>query len=883
MRVANRSIYELTSYRLGQRTDDLYKANEIIASGKRINNLSDDPVALTQVMNLKSSSFTLEQYNLNISSGKMWLQAGETALTNAEKEILAIKTTSQKMADASVNPAQRKDALTQVEAAITQLFSLGNTTVNSHHIFAGKRTDNPALVMNNGKVEYAGDDKPFMVKMDLATDVEVGSVGQNVFWEDFVQVDSTNRIIDFTEDTGKGHEIMNIHSEGENTSSEVTMTVHDRRLLVYGTPRPSNEAEAKEVLGTEYPPGPLPITATWEEGTQTWKIENDPGYGLPERISGTSSQLDLDLNDDGTKDITMQLKKPAKNGDNVEFDLVRKSIELKAEIPEGKYEGADLAVAMENAMNKASDEKGYKVKYKVSFDEDAKKFSIKEDGSYPGYVQFKMLWETGDNVKRSIFPDLGFDAVDEVRTPATSDVQVSTISITNANNRIDFRENDGTGWSQQISIEIPVGDYSEEGLANAIEFAMRQGSNTVGYDSQFDVSFSRQISGFATTVAALPVPTANSVSISNHDALTLSTPQGGTAPLSFTWEAATNSWVVANDPGYNLPAKISGTASQFDIDFNGDATPDMTVNLGASAAANGEAVSFDLTPFFSIESPAGNTGLEMLWNTGSYNTRTIAAAIGFNPAVDSAGGVGYIAGNTIRNMSIISAGVGQNNRINFRELPKDGQISQELTIEIPAGNYTSDELADTIEKEMERVSRYDIDYSVTYDPDTKRFTIKENGSSLDELQLLWESGTDGSLGTGTSAASILGFDADDDVITEIKSDNQAEWGIFRTLSELKTYLTNNDTQGIERTISRLDTHYAHMIEKVTEVGNRENRFITREAVISDLTMSYTERRVNLEEADYVKAISDLQAKELAYQASLSSSAKVMKMSLVDYM
>lgn len=876
MRVANRSIYELTSYRLGQRTDELYRANGVIASGKRINNLSDDPVGLTQVMNLKSVSSSLEQYGLNISSGRMWLQAGETALTNAENEILSIKTMSLKMADASVGSAQREDALAQVDAAITQLLSLGNTTVNSQYIFAGKKTTTSALAMENGKVVYSGDDEAFMVKMDLSTDVEVGSVGQNVFWENYVTVDSTNNIIDFTEDTGKGHEIMNIHSEGENETSDVSITVNDKRLLIYGTPKSPNEAEAQKVLGTEYPPGPLPMTFKWEESSQSWKVENDPGYGLPERIEGSSSRLDLDLNDDGTGDISIQLKKAAKDGDSVEFDLVRKSLELKAEIPDGSYKGAELAVQMENAMNKASDESGYKVRYKVAFDEDTKKFSIKEDGSYPGFIQFNMLWETGDNVSRSIAPDLGFEELDEVRIPATSDVQVKNISITNANNMLDFQENDGTGWSPQISVEIPVGEYSEEGLADAIEFAMRQGSNLSGYDSQFDVMFSRQVANPVSTLAIAPV-----ISIANPDALGVSTPSDGSAPLRFTFDG-TGTWTVENDPGYDLPLAVSGTSTTLNIDFDGDATIDMTVDMSAAAAVAGDSVEFDLTPYYSINSPAGNTGLNLLFGSGTYNTRTIATVI--DPLAlpaDSLGPVNYTATSTVRNITITD---GVNNRINFRELPHDGQLSQELTVEIPARSYTSDELADTIEQEMEKISRYDIQYSVTYDSETGKFTIKEEGSSLDELQLLWETGTDGSLGTKTSTASILGFNTDDDeIITEMKSDEEAEWGIFRTLSELKNYLENNDTQGIERTISRLDTHYAHMIESVTEMGHRENRFITREAVISDLTISYTERKVNLEEADFVKAISDLQAKELAYQASLSSSAKVMKMSLVDYL
>ena len=44
----------------------------------------------------------------------------------------------------------------------------------------------------------------------------------------------------------------------------------------------------------------------------------------------------------------------------------------------------------------------------------------------------------------------------------------------------------------------------------------------------------------------------------------------------------------------------------------------------------------------------------------------------------------------------------------------------------------------------------------------------------------------------------------------------------------------------------------------------------------------TERLSKIEDADLTEEIMELEAKELAYQAALSSSAKLMKLTLMDY-
>ena len=72
MRVANKTIYDSITYNLRNCTQEMKKANEIVSTGKRINNLSDDPVALTQTLNIRSAISNIEQMQRNISLGNSW-------------------------------------------------------------------------------------------------------------------------------------------------------------------------------------------------------------------------------------------------------------------------------------------------------------------------------------------------------------------------------------------------------------------------------------------------------------------------------------------------------------------------------------------------------------------------------------------------------------------------------------------------------------------------------------------------------------------------------------------------------------------------------------------------------------------------------------------
>ena len=53
-------------------------------------------------------------------------------------------------------------------------------------------------------------------------------------------------------------------------------------------------------------------------------------------------------------------------------------------------------------------------------------------------------------------------------------------------------------------------------------------------------------------------------------------------------------------------------------------------------------------------------------------------------------------------------------------------------------------------------------------------------------------------------------------------------------------------------------------------------------IYNDIDIGNRERLSMIEDADLAAAITELKAKELAYQAALSSSSRIMQLSLADY-
>jgi flagellar hook-associated protein 3 FlgL len=175
-------IFDTVKLNLGNLTEDLNRANMVVATQKRILKLSDDPVGLTQALNIKSTLSNIEQMGRNINMGKSWLTASESALTGVQDLISDMRALCVQMASATTGADERRSGAESVQNILEEVVALANTEVNGRYIFAGSETDATAFTLNSdNSVTYNGDNNPFSIKMGKDATVEVGRDGEAVF------------------------------------------------------------------------------------------------------------------------------------------------------------------------------------------------------------------------------------------------------------------------------------------------------------------------------------------------------------------------------------------------------------------------------------------------------------------------------------------------------------------------------------------------------------------------------------------------------------------------------------------------------------------------------------------------------------------------------
>ncbi|MEW6669198.1 MAG: flagellar hook-associated protein FlgL [Thermodesulfobacteriota bacterium] len=185
MRVANKVIFDSITVNLRRASEGLSKANTVVSSAKKINQLSDDPVGLVTVLDLRSSLAGVEQVGRNIQMGRSWLESSESALTQTENLLSEIKSLGVQMASATQGSSQRAGAAAIVDGQMRQLMALANTEVGGRYIFAGTMTDTTPFAFddesNPTAVSYSGNQTAFSVRIGKDMTVEVGEDGEDVF------------------------------------------------------------------------------------------------------------------------------------------------------------------------------------------------------------------------------------------------------------------------------------------------------------------------------------------------------------------------------------------------------------------------------------------------------------------------------------------------------------------------------------------------------------------------------------------------------------------------------------------------------------------------------------------------------------------------------
>ncbi|MGA9478389.1 MAG: flagellar hook-associated protein FlgL [Desulfobacterales bacterium] len=164
MRITSKMMTGNIAENLYRQAEQILKSQKAVATGKRIQRVSDDPVGMGKVLDYRRSLASIEQYQQNVARGKMRLEMNETVLDDATGLLNSAVNVA---VEASSGPLDTRPILAEeVRNLRLQLVQLANSKIGDTYLYAGHQTD---VAPYSHHIEIAGG-APGAIEFGLAAD-----------------------------------------------------------------------------------------------------------------------------------------------------------------------------------------------------------------------------------------------------------------------------------------------------------------------------------------------------------------------------------------------------------------------------------------------------------------------------------------------------------------------------------------------------------------------------------------------------------------------------------------------------------------------------------------------------------------------------------------
>jgi flagellar hook-associated protein 3 FlgL len=148
---------------------------------------------------------------------------------------------------------------------------------------------------------------------------------------------------------------------------------------------------------------------------------------------------------------------------------------------------------------------------------------------------------------------------------------------------------------------------------------------------------------------------------------------------------------------------------------------------------------------------------------------------------------------------------------------------------------------------------------------------------------LFETTTQGTDGHKGDINIIVGENVEIDINANGEELFLSEVNIFDVLKNLKVGLETNNSAAIFDQIGLLDDAYNQVLEVRAREGTKLNQLEATVNHWADFKLNITQILSDTEDADIIKAASDLASQETAYQVSLAASSRIIQPSLINFL
>ncbi len=185
MRISTAQLFQMGIKSVLDQQNDLTRLQTQIASGKRIENPSEDPAGAVRILDLRQAIETTTQYQENINMVRQRLSQEDTTLNSLGDVLQRVRELAVQGNNDTLTAADRGSIAVEVRQRLDDMLALANTRdANGEYLFSGFRSNTkPFSAQVDGSYLYHGDQGQRFLQVSPTRQVADRDSGSAIFMD----------------------------------------------------------------------------------------------------------------------------------------------------------------------------------------------------------------------------------------------------------------------------------------------------------------------------------------------------------------------------------------------------------------------------------------------------------------------------------------------------------------------------------------------------------------------------------------------------------------------------------------------------------------------------------------------------------------------------
>ncbi len=164
----------------------VFKSQQALASGKRIQKPSDDPSAISRLLFFKQRAKELDRFSANTSEGQTFVESAASNLQALSARVADVRERVVQGLNGALSTADRRTIANEIDGILQDIIALANSRIGERYLFGGTASDvQPFALLTDPsgqqRVVYQGNDDTLLAEIGPGVTAAFNVPGSKVF------------------------------------------------------------------------------------------------------------------------------------------------------------------------------------------------------------------------------------------------------------------------------------------------------------------------------------------------------------------------------------------------------------------------------------------------------------------------------------------------------------------------------------------------------------------------------------------------------------------------------------------------------------------------------------------------------------------------------